>query len=236
MILDYTNLPLKNASEEWTNEYNKLLEDPYISTKYNRNKRIKDKSRYINFYQPEILMGDGNVFDIGCGPGEYLEICRYYGNKIQGVDAIPGKSDMGNEYLNLSKLLTERQKIPVDYCGFDTMLKNGRIPFENKSLTFINSQGSIEMVFNEYMVGPPMVEHRNSSLIEWNITQELKDLFDVMFSEFRRTLVLNGFCMIYGNECKNQEDYNNLFLNRCEKHGFTVVSTNKKTLHKIRKL
>jgi 2-polyprenyl-3-methyl-5-hydroxy-6-metoxy-1,4-benzoquinol methylase len=141
-------LELKPTSEEWKRKFRKLLTDPFLSRKYDRKRRIRDKISYIGENCPSLKNGGFAVLDIGPGPGEFLELCRYYGNKIRGIDAPPDDCEMGENYLKLSRMLCERQKVPVDYSGF-----HGKTKLKNKSVDFINMQGSIEQCFYDCLTG-----------------------------------------------------------------------------------
>lgn len=82
------NIPLLEVPyPDWKNKANKLLENDFIVKKCDRNRIIGRKDEYINNYCQEIKADKGKVLDLGPGSGEFLEICRHYGNEIQGIDA-----------------------------------------------------------------------------------------------------------------------------------------------------
>ena len=197
-------------SNEWQLSFNKVKQDPYIAKKYNRENRIKDKKEYVNEFLPEVKKGGQLVVDIGPGPGEFLEVCRSFKNSILGIDAAEGDSEMGNNYQLLSKLMTERQNVPVMYVGFENLIANEKTPFEDGSVGVINSQGAIEQVFKDYMDGPPLREHLNSNLLSWRIDSNLEGVFIKFYDEIARILVSGGVCLIYGNGANNTEDYNKM--------------------------
>lgn len=231
----YWDLPLNpSPGSDWDRSYFELLKDPFISKKYNRVNRLNDKIIYIKKYLPEIKESTGSVLDIGPGDGCFLEVCRFYGNEIRGIDAKLDDSDMGDAYMRLSKLLVERQKIPVDYVGFDNLLKLGPLPFETNSLSAINSQGCIEMIFRDFMEGQPLKEHRNTSKISWNITPNLQDMFLTFLSESSRILKPNGILLIYGNACGNQNSYHEMIHDISKKANFNIEFSDGSRLHKLR--
>ncbi len=225
-------------NKEWQQKYNKLMKDEYLSKKYNRDKRIKAKRKYITEHCPEIKhCKDKLILDIGPGPGEFLEVCREFGHRVMGIDAPINDCEMGNEYIQLSRLMTKRQKLGVIYCGFEEWLKEP-LDDEFKNTAFlINLQGSLEQCFKDYMTGPPHRETKNAGLLSWVIDDKLKVLFYKMFAEFDRILEDGGYVLIYGNGAKNAPQYDNLILRTAEKFpAFKLYKKQGKTLHKFRKV
>lgn len=228
------NLPLYNIpSKNWEEEYKKIISDPYIAKKYNRNRRISDKIKYINEFLPNIKNGNEVVLDIGPGPCEFLEVCRFFNNEIYGIDATSDESEMGYEYLRLSELMAERQKIPVKYIGLDKLILNGNLSFEDEKFTVINSQGSIEQVCEDYMDGDKSVKHKDARLISWNESDDTLLFFNKLFLELKRILKIGGILMIYGNGSKNVDYYNWMVNEFCDKNNMKIIFTKYKCLHKI---
>ena len=229
-----------SPNDKWDIEYADLLQDSFISKKYDRKKRLKEKNDYIEQYLPIIKNGGGYVLDIGTGPGEFLEICRFYGNKIIGIECRAGDINMmGKQYHKLSELLHQRQCIDVKYDNFESFIENGRLPFDDNSLSVINSQGSIEQVFRNYM--KDFEDERDGWIPShngvWIIDDKLAALFKVFFSEMERVLIISGTILIYGNGAKNANEYHNLITAIVSKmNNFKIVYTDKQRLHKIEKV
>lgn len=227
----------KVLDDNWLKEYDLLMKDEYLSKKYNRKRRLNDHKKYINSYLPFLKDGQGNVLDIGPGMGEFLELCRFYGCGAFGIDAKIDDCEMGNEYIKLSKLMTERQNVNVKYMGFENVLNNGQLPFENNFFRVINSRGAIEQVFKKHLKGVPHKVHKNCSLLEWDITNETKKEFDHFLREVYRTLENGGVCLIYGNGAKNVRVYDELMhevINGID--GLEIVASEKNRMHKMEKL
>lgn len=229
-------------SKEWENTYNRLIKDPYVITKYNRDTRLNEQLNYIDTYLPEIYAGNSKILDLGPGPGEFLEYCRYFKNNIWGIDAKSDDCEMGTEYLQLSWLLAERQKIPVEYFGLENYVNNKGInpglPFEDNSVSIINSQGSWEQMLKEYLIGRPHREHKNCNLLSWDISNyNLKEFLIKTFKEFDRILVNGGIILIYGNGAQNQKEYDFIFRDilHTEFKHFEIMFTKDNRLYKIRK-
>lgn len=229
------NIPLMQIPNlTWKKKFENVIKDNYVSKKYNRKNRLISKINYIDNFVPEIKNGNGYILDLGPGPGEFLEVCRYYNNEIIGIDAKLNESEMGNEYMKLSHLMTERQKIPVLYNGFENYLKT-KLPFDDSQLSVVNSQGSIEQIFKKYMVGIPHLQAKKASLLSWNINDELFDEFEKMFNEVQRVLKKDGLFIIYANGAKNTEDYHNFILKICKKTNFSIQKNIDFNFHKMRK-
>jgi len=238
MSSDKLSLPLLPLSSsyraDWESQYKEVLEDEYICKKYNRKNRIQDKVDYINKHLPEVKAGaKGLIIDLGCGPGEFLEICRFYGNTVVGVDARLDDCEMGAEYIKLSYLLCKRQNLDVKYIGFENMLKKGRLPFEDNSVKIINSQGSIEQIFKDYLIGEPHINNKSSKKLIWKVDDSLDSVFYHFFKEVKRILKLNGVLVIYANGTNNKRQYDMLIRRTSLKAGLELVYADGRKFHKL---
>lgn len=229
-------------NEEWQKKYNLLMLDPYLSKKYNRERRISDHKKYMNNCTPEIKHCTGkNVLEVGPGMGEWLELCRDYGHNVMGIDAVIDDNEMGNEYAQMSKLMTDRQELNVLYTGFDRFLlmdieyRQGIIP--NMSIFYINMRGCVEQCFKDCMTGPPHKQTKDCSQLAWKVTQETWDMFDLMFFEFDRILEDGGYIYIWANGSANNPVYDNFILETLKKFPqFQLYKKTGKLQHKIRKV
>lgn len=238
--MNFANLPLQDIpSPEWREEFETLLKHPYIQKKYNRPWRLGQKTKYIDEHLPEVKK-TGYVLDIGPGPGEFLEICRAYGNKILGIDAKVEESMMGYPYCRLSKMMTQRQKVPVLYENFESYLEEERrLPIEDGVLTVINSQGALEQVFRKHIKHPPSPGDGSATVSHkgiWKVSRQLITQFQFMFEEFKRTLVKGGVIFWYGNGSNNPLTYHNLVKDTAHMNGFRIVATDERQRHKMRKM
>ncbi len=227
-------LNIPNAN--WDSLYQEVIRNPFIKKKYNREKRISSKIEYIKENLPEVLSGNKYILDIGPGPGEFLEVCRFYNNKIVGIDARQNESEMGNEYLRLSMLMSERQKLPIKYIGFDSFLDGKELPFKDGELDIINSQGSIEQVFKDSMLGEPVRNHHISKIMSWDFKEETLKKFNHIFKEFNRVLKKNGIVLIFGNGAANVEEYNKNIIKYSKINGFSMSKNLHSRLHKMKKI
>jgi hypothetical protein len=234
----------------WQVKFDSLMRDPYLAKKYNRIKRIKDKRKYMTAMTPEIKVAKGHgklILDIGPGPGEWLEICREFGHRVIGIDAQINDCEMGNEYIQLSQLMTHRQNLNVFYIGFERFLlgvidENRPSPFVGipaiypESVFYINSQGSIEQCFKDYMSGTPHRITKNAAGLSWVVDKKLKDMFYKMFAEFERILEDGGYIFIWANGSTNNAAYNKLIHETLDKFSSLELYANpNKRIHKIRK-
>jgi len=217
-------------SEDWQTQYDSLLKDPYIASKYNRVNRLQNKIKYIAEFLPELMqLKEGKVLDIGTGPGEFLEVCRDMNFEVFGVDAPIGHSEMGDEYLLLSKLMTERQQLNVTYSGVDLD------SFADNTFALVNLQGSIEQVFKDYMIGTPHRLHKNANLLSWDIGDKLTEKMRLFLTNIYRILVKDGILMIYANGAQNVKEYDDMMADLAEKIGFKKVIQSKHSIHKLQK-
>jgi SAM-dependent methyltransferase len=222
-------IPLKKVpSGDWIKEYEKVLDDPYIKKKYDRDRRVADKLSYVNRYFPFLKRGGKTILDIGPGPGEFLEVCRYYGNNIFGADAPLGDCEMGDSYIRLSYLMNLRQGLNIEYKGLDLDL------YGDSSFDVINSQGSIEQVFRDCLMGVPHKEEKNCMLLSWKEDEVTRNTILDFLKNCYRCLKNDGQLLIYGNGAKNVKYYDNLIQNLSKEAGFSV-KREKNRLHIMEK-
>ncbi len=229
------DFPLYTVTKEWEELYTEVLKNRYVKTKYNRKNRLQDKIDYVNKWAPEIKKNNGNVLDIGPGPGEFLEVARFFGNLVKGIDSKIENNQMGNEYVTLSKLMTKRQNIPVQYVGFENMLKDG-LPYPDEHFSFINSQGSIEQVFSKHLSGVELVQHKNCFNLTWTFDAATEKSFIKLFSEIKRILCQGGIFLLYANGAKNVQEYITYITKKINETRLNIIKTDGKTLHKIQKV
>jgi len=219
---------------EWQAEFDRLIEDPYLAGKYDRERRLREKLEYVNQLAGELRTSGGRVLDLGPGPGEFLEIARFFGCRILGIDCAPEDSEMGDEYLRLSRLMTMRQEIPVWYVGFDRMLRQPYLPFRDGSFTFINSQGSIEQIFRSHLAGPRHRDTKNALLLSWTLDKRMDAAFRHFFAEMGRILDRRGVLLIYGNGAGNVDAYDRFLKNlTAEMNLFALRYDRDACLHKL---
>lgn len=235
-------LPIEFTSSQFA-EYSSLIKDKYLSKKYNRNKRLKQKLQYYNeivsFNKRQLKYVDKFILDIGPGPGEFLEICRAMGfNKVLGVDANFNTNTnesvcMGNEYLSLSKLMVSVNKLNVLYTGLEYFISNVINKFDNESILLINSQGSFEQAFSKFIIGDNFRGGRN--VIEWDLNLSFIACLTCFIGIVSRVLVKDGMLVIWMNGTKNQEDFNKMFMNLLKDEPLKVVEK-REYFYKIKKL
>jgi len=237
MSLELKEIPYNG----WEEKYKELMKDKYLSCKYNRERRLKDHVKYINECTPEIKHCTGKtVLEIGCGMGEWLELCREYGHKGMGIEAELADCEMGNEYAKMIKLMAERQELDIKFVDFEKCLSSRDYAdatgaeMKDSSVFYINMRGCIEQCFKRHMIGPPHKETKDCSKLAWAITPALWDLFYKMFEEFNRILEDGGYLYIWANGSKNDPEYDNLILQTLKKFPTLHLFQKKgKLRHKI---
>jgi SAM-dependent methyltransferase len=194
---------------------------------------------------PEIKQCKGKlILDIGPGPGEWLEICREFGHRIIGIDARITDCEMGSEYIKLSALMRDRQKLNIFYVGLiDYLNQKQTAPYptppkiDDNSVFYINMQGSIEQCFKDYMSGPPHRETKKASGLTWVVDKKLKDIFYKMFAEFERILENGGYIYIWANGSTDNAAYNKLVLDTLDKFpSLELYSNESNRQHKVKKV
>ncbi len=242
---DSMDLPLKQIPNlSWTARFESLMRSPFLAKKYDRAKRIAENAKYIDDYLPELRAAKpdvivsrvepGFVIDIGPGPGEFLEIARALGHIVLGIDAAVGEGGMGDDYLDLSRLMTDRQEIAVEYIGFQKWLSEDRQILDGEC-NFINCRGSIEQAFADCMTGPPHDEHQCCRKLRWKEDHLTATRFIRMFQRFRTMLRSGGIVLIHANGSADDTWYDTTIQRAARSAGFELVKRWDERLHKWRK-
>lgn len=240
---------MESPNSGWGYRARELLKDEYVKNKCNRKRRLEEKQNYIHKYCKEINEGNGNILDLGPGPGEFLEICRLYGNMIFGIDGSFDDSfiGMGRNYLEYSRLMTTRQKIPVSYVSLEYSLEKGNLKFPPRFFSFINSQGSISYIFRNYLLNNSTefdsslkLHEQAPGVFKWEKTPALEKIINKFMSEMSRILLHGGHLLIYINQPKTTEEldcYKSLMFDKIKEYGFKLIlEAENNCLHKLEKL
>jgi len=221
--------------EAWAAGFRRLMQDAFLKQKYDRSRRLTAKWDYLHTHLPEIVDAPGQgrtVVDVGPGPGEFLEWCRHFGYEVRGVDAATGCGGMGDPYLELSQLMTRRQRIPVDYCGLTEWIANHREILAPGSVAVINSQGSIEQACSRWMDGESHERHHDCRRLKWRVGEELSAFFREMMAAWKGWLVPGGTIFIYANGAANTRAYARAIEKAARNVGGLTPVRREKRIHK----
>lgn len=235
------DLPLLPVpSPEWQAEYDALMQDPYLRRKYDRQARIIEHWEYLNRLAPEVLTpGPEGVMDIGCGPGEGIELCKSFGRDATGVEPPTGTGGMGTGYHRLSQLIHERQGIHVSYCGWQELVEFLLYVDLPSELAFL-SRGSWEQCYSEHLVGDPHHVHHDCHLQTWDWSFDLGRKWKRAFDAMVRCLVPGGFVLIWANGTgpssgEDQQRYDTEIRKVAESSGLVLDYSEPPRLHRWRK-
>lgn len=223
------NLPLNVASDEWVRQYDHLMQDVWLRTKLDRTRRIESQLAYLQDHAaPELNMADRTpkgkaVIDLGCGPGELLEIARYYGHEIYGVDAAGGVGGMGDAYLQASALSCERQDIPTYRWGFSSWVDTSFPALFKGRCALINSRGSWEQMHSDFMLGTPHDQHHRADLMNWSLGGQVLAAMKREFGILKSCLHPEGCILIHCNRAANHKQFEPLLLETADGWGLRLV-------------
>lgn len=213
--------PKAIPNPEWAREFRLLiLSRPWLKEKLDRTRRLQEQWAYLRELVPELWDGEskGLIIDLGCGPGELLELTRQYGFDVLGVDASAGDGGMGDAWLKAARMLSERNRVPVEVKPFSTWLYSTKL--ENAA-RLINSRGSWEQMFSEYMDGPPHHEHHNATKLSWRIDDNLMNCLVGVMIRLTRILQSNGILLIHCNGSSNHQEFEPLLLKAADIAGLS---------------
>lgn len=225
--MEMNDFAAKSLKEEW----DELMKDPWLVKKTDRARRIKEISAYIaNNCADEFMSEGGLIVDVGPGPGEFLEIARYHGNDIMGVDAPTGDGGMGNAYVRASRLMHIRQNIPVMYQRFTLWLCAQHASTNPCRPKLINFRGSIEQCFSKQMHGPPHHLHQDCSKLSWKEDGATEDAIRQAFKIMHDLLVDGGAILIHANGAKNFDWFKGQVLSLAHEIEFECVKDDERLM------
>ena len=203
------DLPLFSVPREtWQAEVDAILEaEPWLRDKSDRARLIREKNEYIDRYCPEIKDGgDGMIVDVGPGFGVFLELCKACGWVAIGYETNDGIGGMGDRYLQLAKLLCERQGVRQIGRGFRSFKGVCHVdPIPRYRL--VNFQGSFAQCHAYWLSGMPHHINRKAEEQRWRFSDDLFLTWRSEFKLIRRTLMLDGELLIVANKTGPSEDH-----------------------------
>lgn len=228
-------LPLYPCTPQWEADYRKVIgSDEWLARKVDRNRRLGEHWAFLKDWVPELFTEwskERRFLDIGPGPGESIEIARSFGMDAYGVDAKRGAGGMGEKYLKVSQMMSQRQKLNIAYSGFWKW--SADIDREwRTSIGIVVSRGAIEQVFSEHMDGPPHDEHHNAKMLHWKVNGETLDAMDHFMSSLRQAMCLYGSLVIVGNGSANTSEYEEMMFRAADANGFKLVRRDSMCSHK----
>ena len=138
---------------------------------------------------------------------------------------------MGSAYLAASKMMAERQKISIEYVGFEQWIFQDQ-HFINGSVAFINSCGSIEQALYRYMDGERHDIHHDAKRLTWIVTSKLQEVLENVFVQVHRLLRSKGVFLIVANGSSCDTDYDYLIREAADKSRMKLIFQEGLLIHK----
>lgn len=224
----------ESPSPEWDARYSQLMTSPWLARKTDRARRLREHAEYLMEHVPEILFRDagGLVVDLGPGCGELLELARLIGCETLGIDAACGFGGMGNDYVETCRMLTERQGLPVDRCGFDAFFADGKHVPHRASAILVNSRGSIEQMLHRHMEGEKHHLHQDCRRLRWRETGATREAMEAWYFKCRELLMRGGIILVAANGSQNDQWYDKTSVAAGTSIGLRLIDSQRNLLHK----
>jgi len=217
----------------WQADFDAAMADEYVRRKYRRERSIREHIDLFARVLPEIGRPNGGVFaSLGCGFGVDLEIARHHGWRVLGIEPPNGAGGMGDAYVRAARLLHERQRLPVDYCGWRHCVATW---LRAKHVGIWWSRGSWEQCHAEFLDGEPHDANHDCRLQDWRRSPETAAALGESLRFMADTLLPGGAIVVYGNgtgSSAGQAWYNDIMLGAGEAAGLTLVLAEDRRLHK----
>jgi hypothetical protein len=214
-----------------------LLSHPWILKKFDREKRIADKERYIDNYLPEIKKGGLDILDIATGPGEMLELAEQWKNNPVGIEYCSGMFKRENDFLyeqynilrhkekNLRVIYTDINDLIICSAGYH------RLSADTGPFDIINCQHAINFIARHVFNNHPEREYKNDG--EWIFNDEFDLFFNRYFQWCRAHLKSRGVVMLAALRAVNEKEYSARVQAIGVANGFTVEISARDLNHKF---
>lgn len=212
-----------------------LFDAAWAEKKLDMPRRRRELEAYIDSWLPELrTMAPGLVLDVGCGPGDFLSLCRELGHQVVGVDASNGQGGMGDAYLSLCDTECRSRNVAVYREGWQSFWKLVSHDY-HEQVAVINFRGSIEQCYAHLMTGPEHSLHHNCRELDWNTKRAV--LVTEVFYVAAIWLRPGGLLMIQANGTKSTDAWYDETMRRVAGVGFglELVKQSGLLIHKWRK-
>jgi hypothetical protein len=216
-------------------ESNRIVNDPWIVRKFDREKRILDKEKYIDKYLPEMNAGGLSVLDIATGPGEFLELaqkrnCEAIGNEAPSKMLGRGEDNL---YEKFGVIKHKEKDLYVIYADANDIIEKGNPDTDGKTFDIINCQHAINFIaVNCFNFKPEQGPYQNNG--EWIFGDTFNAFFDRFFKWCKNHLNANGIVMIAALHADNKTEYSEKVSAIARENGFCVEINDKDLNHKFR--
>jgi len=163
---------LKPASDEWQARWDAIMADPWLVGKLDRDRRVREHKAYLKDHKIDLAVEPGVVVDLGPGAGELLELAEDAGHMSLGVDAPSGVGGMGELYLEACRLMHQRQNLEVIQWRALDWIQQDHEDLAGKCV-LVNSRGSLEQIFSDFLEGPPHHLHQDATRLRWRLSDGL---------------------------------------------------------------
>lgn len=214
---------LQPATSDWTKRWTKAGGRQTTL----REAELQAAVYYLKSNAPEIGRGSpGVVGDFGPGGGELLEVCRQLGHEVFGIDdAGDNKGSESADVLAQSRLMHERQNLPVFYEGLKHYLTDpGReqlLSTYGTRCRLINARLSLEQMLSDHLTGGAYAKTQSCKAWEWKIVQ-LPEVFSQLFDLVLELLVPGGYFLLQLQGAKNTHAAERLLKQTAEHAGFDL--------------
>jgi hypothetical protein len=229
------NILLNEIPDEYKKSYSEIMQNPWLAKKIERAFRIEEKQNYVRKFMPEVQVGGFEILDIGTGPGEFLEVLKFYGNNAIGLDdcAACGHQELEFVYYEFARINHRRQKLNIIYDDMAQVLKRGHPELNNKKFNIINCQHAINFIAGCF-------DFKSDSLGKYN--NQGSWIFGAIFTAFfndylnwcQKHLYQEGIVVITALTAQNAKEYAENIELIAKENGYMTELSDKNLNHRFR--
>ena len=223
------NKPFDGNRLDWSMVYFDIHQNEWLVKKTNIQLQDKRERKYIYNYMPDLRKGKKDVLDIGCGFGQFLLVCRRYGNKTVGIipplNNYEKKIGLNNsdslDYELFCRERLQKNRISFIECDFSKAIEEKTMPLNGSKFDVINCKHAINLILRKcFNFNGPLNEYKNNG--SWIIDDYFYHTIGNMFDLVNNYLKDGGIFFIASLNSSNAKKYSEILKEIALEKGFST--------------
>lgn len=241
-------IKLNPVPSEYLQLFNSIMEDARLQKKMDRSVRLNEMFNHVDFYFPKIKKGKLKILDVATGPGEFLEVVKFY--KCNGIGIDINESHLNNvldikgitndyferfkKYIQFSRINAIRQKLNVIYSDMLDCIMLRNDVFNGLKFNVINCQLAMHLILKNNFNFENVF--KNNDIGSWVIDDLLVENLSKTMNYFYNHLKFGGILLIETDKAANLNQFSELIISIAIKQGLNVEYSNNLNIYKFIKI
>jgi SAM-dependent methyltransferase len=218
----------KGNNCDWTPVYFESSQNEWLIKKTNIELQDKRERAYIHHYFSYLRCGGKRVLDLGCGFGQFLLVCRRYGNGVVGIvpplEKYKSKRNIDNsdslDYELFCRERLEKNRIKWVECDIEKTDELRNVT-QGEKFDVINCKHAINLIFRKHFdFKRDISQYKNDGV--WIIDNSFRSTMNLFFDIIRERLNNEGVLFIASLNSVNVIDYSREMISIGNSHEFDV--------------